>query len=1062
MIRLIYWFAILVEILLALAVLVIFIVTDSRTIKVLAQETLPAEFTYQNIEGNFFTGLTLRELSYQDKKLFSSAKVRWNPLTLLNQQITLKEFNAQGVEIENIRYMLENFESNSSTQESDFYFSLLLKNIHLDINPYVYEGVKFSSFVFETDRVAIDKSFLLNTKPIKLSFDSDLVDLKLKAYFKNSNLLVEELSLKEIDSKEISKLFKRLKRKNKSKKKSLENQKNIDIKKNFFIKKIKIKKLFATLKDVSYSPLKISKTKVFITDAEIFPHKNFAYKAKKITLRGKTNFGKVHYSGKIKNSSILAKGGLVLSQELFTKYRLPLNYKTLKTLNGTLKLTHSGVWLEAKHTSPNLLKLDVDFNVDVSKAQHKLYYDYSDNNLTIKSRLIGKMSYSEAFELENRVVIDREKGFRYEGNISLSKIKTLPPVVSNYLLEDLSGSFKGISSKFEIDLNSKLLKGKFTTEGYDDAKLFLKSKESNILLKEIIPSLPNEFKDEKLGVESETLLNFKNFKKSKTELKVFSDLINVKTTMQIKQPYNILFKADIPTQSALNTLDENINFSHFKVLEGEVLFLYNNYLIKVNNQNKLEASVEYDSQFERFENGKLILNGDELHLDTLANGTVVLKSHIPNIQKFLETLNRYYKIDLPSIQGAVDVDFKQKKDGTINLSLKSPNLKYLSDSGVKLSVINVYDIDLTLNMDKSGNIELEDYKFRIDNNGYINNFHAKKHSYLSFKKNELLIKLLWINDKIMATGNYNVEKTKGDINLKAKQYTFKNNDFDLLLDLDINVNVHENKKDISGDIDIFGNAINYEVVGSDIVSDSDIVIVRDMLEDEVSILKNLKLYLKINSKKALKYISKDTNIEFYNELSLLKNYDSDFMLTGMTTITKGYYQMEEKQFTLNESHIYFAGDPKKPLLDIKANYQKEDYLIHIFISGSTEEPIVNFNAEPYLTQQEILSLILFDGTGSSNGGGAEAYTLLGGTFAKGLIKSLGINVDHLLLGKDANDDLSFEIGRKVSKNVTVIYLHEDGKDGVKARIEHNRNFETDIIIQPPNSSSIEFLYKYID
>ena len=113
-----------------------------------------------------------------------------------------------------------------------------------------------------------------------------------------------------------------------------------------------------------------------------------------------------------------------------------------------------------------------------------------------------------------------------------------------------------------------------------------------------------------------------------------------------------------------------------------------------------------------------------------------------------------------------------------------------------------------------------------------------------------------------------------------------------------------------------------------------------------------------------------------------------------------------------------------------------------------------------MTQQEILSLILFDGTGSSDGGGAEAYTLLGGTFAKGLMKSLGIDVDHLLLGTDDKDDLSFEIGKKISKDITIIYQHENGRDGVKARIEHSNNFETDIIIQPPNSSSIEFLYKY--
>ena len=43
--------------------------------------------------------------------------------------------------------------------------------------------------------------------------------------------------------------------------------------------------------------------------------------------------------------------------------------------------------------------------------------------------------------------------------------------------------------------------------------------------------------------------------------------------------------------------------------------------------------------------------------------------------------------------------------------------------------------------------------------------------------------------------------------------------------------------------------------------------------------------------------------------------------------------------------------------------------------------------------------------------------------------------------------------------MTFILQHKNGKDGVKVKIDHNLNFETDIIIQPPNTSSIEFLYK---
>ena len=75
------------------------------------------------------------------------------------------------------------------------------------------------------------------------------------------------------------------------------------------------------------------------------------------------------------------------------------------------------------------------------------------------------------------------------------------------------------------------------------------------------------------------------------------------------------------------------------------------------------------------------------------------------------------------------------------------------------------------------------------------------------------------------------------------------------------------------------------------------------------------------------------------------------------------------------------------------------------------------------------------------------------------MRALGISVDHLILGQGIDEKLSLEVGKKISDNITVIYQHNNGKDGVKVKVDHNKNFETDIIIQPPDSSSIEFLYK---
>ena len=1055
MIRLIYGFTLLFEFVLLLLILFLFIITDARTIKLLAKESLASShFTYEQIEGNFFTGLQLRGLSYNKKPLFDLATVHWNPLTLLDKKITLQEVNVQGIELENILDMVQNFKTTKESEPYHSDFSIVLNNIHLDINPYIFEGVKFSDFLFETDKLALSKEFLIDSYDLHLHFNSDLVRVKMKGKIRKSQLFVERLSLKEIDSREITKLVQRLNKKNRNKKSDKKEKKKSEP----FIKKIKIKKIIATMKDVSYSPLSIFKTKILISHGEIDPYNNYNYKVKNISLKGSTNFGTIDYNGYVKDSMIYAKGSLRLSKELFDKYDLPLNYLTLKKLNGTLKLNHYGVWLEIKHSSKELLKIDNDFNLDVLTAKHKLYYDYSDNNLSIISTLKGRMPYADTFYIKNQVSIDKQNGFRYSGTIDIPKVKGLPKEISTYLLEDLNGKFKGNSNDFDSVLESKILEGTFKISDYKNAILKLNSKGKSIELDRLTSALPSELKNEKASLESETFLDFKNFKKSNTTLALISRLLNINLKMDLLKPFNVRFKSTIPYNSILPHLHPDIKFASLSELEGEVSLFSEKYFIHVKGRD-LNLSLEYDPLAKIIQEATLLLNNNKFFLSSSAPNLMEIKSQVLDIQQLLKSIKKYYKVTLPKLYGQIDLSVQKNINGSFLIGIKSQNIKYASDKGANSSLINIYDIDTMFTVDNKSNIEIEHYKFRIDENEYMSRFMSDKKSYLSFTDKKLIVKKLWINNQLLFTGAYNFLDAKGKFNLKATQYSYKNQDFDFLVDLNLNATTDKERVKILGDIDIFGNMISYEVIGSDIVEDSDIIIMQELSQEE-PVLNNLKLDLKINSKKSLKYISKDMNIEFFNDLRVLKNYNSDIIVIGMTTISKGYYKMEDKYFTLDESHIYFAGDPKKPLLDIKADYKKDEYTIHIFISGSTEEPIVNFTSEPYLTEQEILSLILFDGTGASDGGGAEAYTLLGGTFAKGLIKSLGIDVDHLLLGRDDSDNLSFEIGRKISKDITIIYQHENGKDGVKARIEHNKNFETDIIIQPPNSSSVEFLYKY--
>jgi translocation and assembly module TamB len=1149
--------------LLILLALLLFIITDSRTINYIAKKSLASyQLSYESMEGNLFEGLEIKNLSYNNKNLFSSALIHWNPLTLLDKKLTITQLNAEGIEPENIIAMLNALKRKESKEQGGLKVDVIVKNSHFEINPFVYEGSKFSSFMFETGEIALKKELTLNAKRLYLKFDSDIVNLKMRGEIAQNRLLIDRLDLKNISVEAITKLTSRVKANAKKHKVSSSKQKNtmpffkeikvrhiagtmkpfsyegLKIKNTTFslnnlnvdkklllnvnpfslkfdseivnltmkgkiknnqllverldlkniapkaitklaqriqhnaakkrqshkrrsaipvLKKIKIKHILGTIKPTQYGNLNIESATVNLYDAVIDPANHFRYDAKKLEVKGSTNFGKLSYQGAIKDSNISAEGVVVLERMLFEQYNLPLNFNTLKRLPNHLELNHEGVWIEINHQAQQVLKLNSDFNVDIHEATHQIHYDYANKRFTVESALHGSMSYAQNFTLNNSLHIDKN-GLGYEGEVTLEQTKGLPDIISHYLLTSLSATYRGTDSTLNMNFDAPLLTGEVTMPNYRNAQITFKSRGANIALNRLIPNLPVALQNEQIALEGNGFIDVDNIEQSTIRLLAKSEIADVEVKTRLMQPYEILFATTIKDDTLLRELIPKVKFERLRYVTGSIKIENNHYLIEANNEY-LSLFVNFNSLNGQIEESLLTLDNQPFSIERDSQGHLTFQTHITNIQAFLERVKPYYLLNVPNIQGEVDLKLEQQSDGRFWIHLKSPKLQYLSENSVELSVFNLYDIDTTFTIDSNSNIEIQNYQFRVDDNGYVNLFYSNKISSLQLQDERLIIKNLWVNDKIRVRGEYNLETLQGTLTLKSDGYALNNKDFALLLGLDLEIKLNQEKVDIEGDIDILDGTITYEIKGSGIVEDSDIVIIENMIKEKESAFNNLKLYLKIKNRKPIRYIAEDINIELINQLSLLKNYNQKMLLTGVTTILKGYYQLEDKQFFFDESHLYFTGDLKSPLLDIKANYEKDQYTVHIFISGTTDAPIVNFNSEPYLTQQEILSLILFDGTGSSSGKGAEAYTILGGTFAKGLIRSLGIPVDHLLLGQDQNQQLSLEVGGKVSKNISILYIRKDGLNGAKVRIEHSKSFETDIIIQPPNTSSIEFLYK---
>ena len=139
MIRFIYWLLAVIELLLILLTLLLFVITDGRTINYIAKKSLDSyAFTYERMEGNLIEGLSIQQLSYKNHKLFNSALIHWNPLTLFDEKLTVTKINIEGIEVENIITTVNALKSKKSKESSLLPLDIIVKNTHFDINPYVY------------------------------------------------------------------------------------------------------------------------------------------------------------------------------------------------------------------------------------------------------------------------------------------------------------------------------------------------------------------------------------------------------------------------------------------------------------------------------------------------------------------------------------------------------------------------------------------------------------------------------------------------------------------------------------------------------------------------------------------------------------------------------------------------------------------------------------------------------------------------------------------------------------------------------------------------------------
>jgi translocation and assembly module TamB len=182
---------------------------------------------------------------------------------------------------------------------------------------------------------------------------------------------------------------------------------------------------------------------------------------------------------------------------------------------------------------------------------------------------------------------------------------------------------------------------------------------------------------------------------------------------------------------------------------------------------------------------------------------------------------------------------------------------------------------------------------------------------------------------------------------------------------------------------------------------------------------------------------------------------------------------EGRKFQIANGKIAFInGQNDDPYVDLTLKLEESDITIFIGAKGPSSAPKLSFWSMPALGEREIMSYLIFgidDGFGMGKSQVKSDYTAkaigaLSNMLSKDISNELGIKLDKIEIspseyqkeGKTVNTT-KVEIGKKVSKNLTIIYKNDvESGVGLQYRLNKNVGIETETRTK---GNSIDLFYK---
>ena len=1040
-------FLTLIEIMILLSAFALFALQNPNTLTLFLNfATKELDLSYGSVEGNLLKSIRVKDIRYKGEQLTQEAIIDWNIRALLTASLKIDAISIKKLNIPVTQHWIEALRHKYASKTET----------HVHIPEIEISEIFFSALPFENSSIRIDRIELFarkikgnlvhaNVGFISFLAESNYANITALGELKNGRLRFEKLWLKKID---IDKLL-ALRSKRETKNQPATNTSRSLLYRQQIIREIVADSLVVYIKPWEHGHYQIKSASVAFRRLHSSDLHNFS--ADKIFIDADTNIWKLNAAGKVKNNKLFATAHVTLDDTYFKRFVPFFNHDAVKPITVDLQVDRNALHGDLFAQASNRLLIDKYRDINLSLPRINAHVDFDFQKLFMKGEINASLStaYTQNAALQGHIFYDHR--FFYDGNLSIPAVRHLPKPLPT-LLHQSTVTFEGNTRTINAKLKSALLSADYGGKDYLHPTLQIRT--ARLTPQNLHLKVPDQLQKAYAQIETRFPIRFKHFLPLKPQIQIHSNLFDANATAIVDRSLDAKLRLKRPRQSLLHEMLPALRQKALFPADLDIRYR-NTELSAILKNKKLDLSYDYDFKTGITE-AKL---HHPLHPITLRGNLAKdcnLSFQTPSLREFQDYLLQFYRFEKLPMDGEIRLQTQLHAMQTADLRLHGKWFVY----EYKLAKFLFAEKITAAAHYENKRLTLQNYTF----NTYLDRdrrFFATKPSAARFNPPKITIEKFLINDQATVRGFYNLKKDQGRLHTTAKNYHYKDIEGDIRFDADIDMRLAEDETDIEGDLFLNDGTITYTPKKTHYVQDEDIIIIQDQ---KVSVKEKdtLSLDISILSRKPIRYKIPDTEIRMELDLKIWKDIDQPVELLGMVKILDGIHLQNGKEFEIESSEIMFAGTPLNPYLNIRALHRSDPYTIYVTITGQLDAPQINFSATPYLTQSDILSLLLFNSTTEELTSGGQdtsktAISMFGSVFAKEIVRTFGIKLDKLVLTTTEEGKLGVELGKKLSKKVTLIYIN-DIVQTIKVRYKLSDHFESDFVFSPDNSG-IDIIYK---